>query len=207
MSASQPTSHSGPDRPPSGTSSDPTETPPDYEAQLPSKDSREEALYARFRALGIAWTTHAHAPVFTVEEAQNLRGTLPGMHTKNLFLKDKAGGLWLVVAREELRIDLNALSKALGAPRFSFGKPELMVEMLGIAPGAVSPFTLMNDQTNNGAARVTAVFDKGMMEAEILNFHPLRNDRTTAISPSDLLKFAADTGHIPRLLDLPEREG
>jgi Ala-tRNA(Pro) deacylase len=207
MSASPPTSPSGPDCSQTGTPTDPTETPPDYEAQLPSKDSREEALYARFRALGIAWSTHAHAPVFTVEEAQNLRGTLPGMHTKNLFLKDKSGGLWLVVAREELRIDLNALSKALGAPRFSFGKPELMVEVLGIAPGAVTPFALMNDRVNAGAARVSAVFDKGILEAAILNFHPLRNDKTTAISPSDLLKFAADTGHIPRLLDLPEREG
>jgi Ala-tRNA(Pro) deacylase len=207
MVASPPVSSSGPGRSPEGLSSDPTETPPDYEALLPSKEAREEALYARFRALHIAWTTHAHAPVFTVEEAQNLRGTLPGMHTKNLFLKDKAGGLWLVVAREELRIDLNALSKALGAPRFSFGKPELMAGVLGIAPGAVTPFALMNDKIRDGGARVSAVFDEGMMEAEILNFHPLRNDKTTAISPSDLLKFAADTGHIPRLLDLPEREG
>ena len=171
-----------------------------FEAQLPSADVREAALCARLDALGIAWTIHAHAPVFTVEEAQSLRGCLPGTHTKNLFLKDKGGGLWLVVAREELRIDLNALSKVLGAPRFSFGKPELMVETLGIAPGTVTPFALMNDMD----LRVT-VFDKAMAEDKILNFHPLRNDKTMAIAAQDLLKFTNGTGHMPRLMVLPER--
>jgi len=173
----------------------------DWEALLPLKDAREAALYARLEALGISWTTHAHEPVFTVEEAQALRGALPGLHTKNLFLRDKGGGLWLVVAREELRIDLNALAKALPAPRFSFGAPQLLVETLGIAPGAVTPFSLMND----AEARVRAVFDAGMMQGEVLNFHPLRNDRTTAIGASDLLLFAEATGHAPLLLDLPER--
>jgi Ala-tRNA(Pro) deacylase len=185
------------------STSDPAEAPPDWEARLPAKDAREAALYARLKALEIAWQTHIHEPVFTVEEAQNLRGSLPGMHTKNLFLKDKSGGLWLVVAREELPIDLNALAKALPAPRFSFGKPDLMVEVLGIAPGAVTPFALMNDDP----PRLTTVFDKGMMDADILNFHPLRNDRTTAISAPDLLKFSEDTGHFPRITDLPIRAG
>ena len=176
---------------------------PDFEAQLPSADAREAALCARLDALGIAWTIHAHAPVFTVEEAQSLRGSLPGTHTKNLFLKDKGGGLWLVVAREELRIDLNALSKVLDAPRFSFGKPELMVETLGIAPGTVTPCALMHDVH----LRVTAVFDKAMMEGKILNFHPLRNDKTMAIAAQDLLKFTDETCHMPRLMVLPEQAG
>ncbi len=174
---------------------------PDFEAQLPSAAAREAALCERLDKLGIAWTLHAHAPVFTVEEAKNLRGSLPGLHTKNLFLKDKSGGLWLVVAREELRLDLNALAKNLSAPRFSFGKPELMVETLGIAPGAVTPFALMNDVSG----RVAAVFDKAMMDGTILNFHPLRNDKTMAIAANDLLKFTEDTGHSPRLVELPER--
>jgi len=177
---------------------DPT---PDFEAQLPSADEREAALCARLDKLGIAWTTHTHAQVFTVEQAKDLRGKIEGLHTKNLFLKDKSGGLWLVVAREELRIDLNALSKLLGAPRFSFGKPALMVETLGIAPGAVTPFALMNDVD----LRIAAVFDKAMMEGDILNFHPLRNDKTTAIAAQDLLKFTSGTGHMPRLMALPER--
>jgi Ala-tRNA(Pro) deacylase len=186
-----------------GTAPNPEIPPPDWETDLPPKEAREEALYSRLRALGIAWKTHMHAPVFTVEEAQNLRGMLPGTHTKNLFLKDKSDGLWLVVVREELRVDLNGLAKELATPRFSFGKPELLVDVLGIAPGAVTPFALMND----ASARVVAIFDKGMMDAETLNFHPLRNDRTTAITPSDLLRFAQDTGHEPHIVDLPQRAG
>ena len=91
---------------------------PALESRLPAPELREAALYERFAALGIGWSTHAHAPVFTVEEARALRGALPGTHTKNLFLEDKRGRLWLVVAREELRIDLNALAKALGARAF-----------------------------------------------------------------------------------------
>ncbi len=170
------------------------------EARLPSAEARENALYQRLRELGIGWTTHSHAPVFTVEEARTLRGSLPGGHTKNLFLKDKKDGLWLVVAREDQRVDLNALAKLLGSPRFSFGSAELLVEALGIAPGAVTPFALMNDKT----MRVSPVLDEKMMTAEVLNFHPLRNDRTTAIAASDLLRFIRACGHDPRMVALPE---
>jgi Ala-tRNA(Pro) deacylase len=173
----------------------------DPEALLSSADAREAALYAKLAALGIPWKTHAHAPVFTVEEARSLRGALPGTHTKNLFLEDRRGKLWLVVAREELRLDLNALAKALHAPRFSFGKPERLAKVLGIAPGAVTPFALMNDQ----AGLVTAVFDAGMLAQDPVNFHPLRNDRTAAIAAADLLRFARATGHEPLILTLPER--
>ncbi len=179
----------------------PMEPSPDWEAHLPSADAREAALYERLKSLGIAWTIHAHAPVFTVEEAKNLRGSLAGLHTKNLFLKDKRGGLWLVVAREELNLDLNALAKTLGAPRFSFGKPQLMIEALGVAPGAVTPFALLND----GDLRVSAIFDRTMMEGGILNFHPLRNDKTLGIAAEDLRKFVDSTGHEPRIVELPLR--
>ncbi len=170
------------------------------ENALPSPELREAALAARLAALGIAARTHAHAPVFTVAEAQALRGSLPGGHTKNLFLKDKKSGLWLVVAREELRVDLNALSKALGAPRFSFGSPELLMAALGVPPGSVTPFAIMNDKT--GAVRV--VLDEAMLALDPLNFHPLRNDRTTAISPGDLVKFLRGMGHEPVITRLPE---
>ena len=175
--------------------------PPDWEARLASKDEREAALCERLDALGIRYAIHTHAPVFTVEEAQALRGALPGTHTKNLFLKDKRGGLWLVVAREEASVDLNALARLLNAPRFSFGRPELLVEALGVAPGAVTPFALMNDRE----ARVTAIFDKRMLKGTTLNFHPLRNDKTMALTAADLLKFAESTGHAPRIVELPER--
>ena len=158
---------------------------------------------ARLEALGIETRTHAHDPVFTVEEAQGLRGALPGGHTKNLFLKDKKGGLWLVVAREDLAVDLGALSKQLGAPRFSFGAPELLIATLGVPPGSVTPFALINDRE----ARVRVVLDEGMLALDPLNFHPLRNDRTTAIAAADLPRFVRACGHEPIIAALPERTG
>jgi Ala-tRNA(Pro) deacylase len=169
-------------------------------ATLPSPDQREAKLYERFMELGIRWTTHAHAPVFTVEEARSLRGNLRGGHTKNLFLKDKKGGLSLVVLREELRVDLNSLACQIGAPRFSFGSPERLAAALGVPAGSVTPFALLNDSSR--AVRV--VLDEGMLVFDLLNFHPLRNDRTTAVSPADLLRFVRSCGHEPVLCSLPE---
>jgi Ala-tRNA(Pro) deacylase len=168
---------------------------------LPSADAREQALYDRFCALGIAWTTQAHAPVFTVEEATALYAQQPGGHTKNLFLKDKKDGLWLVTLRDDLRADLNALAKALGAPRFSFGSADLLVAALGIEPGSVTPFAVMNDRDS----KVRLVLDEGMLALEPLNFHPLRNDRTTAIAARDLLAFVRACGHEPVIVAIPER--
>lgn len=159
-----------------------------------------EDLMARLEELGIKATTVDHPPVFTVDEARALRGDLPGGHTKNLFLKDKKGGLWLVVCLEDRRVDLKALRKRLGAPQFSFGKPELLIEVLGIEPGSVTPFSLMNDTDG----RVTAVFDQGMFEFDPLNFHPLKNDATSQITPDDLLKFARATGHEPIISEIDE---
>lgn len=171
------------------------------EAGLAPPAFREAALYARFTELGIVWKTYEHAAVFTVDEAAQLYAQQPGGHTKNLFLKDKKNGLWLVVARDDLSIDLSALSKQLGAPRFSFGSAELLMEALGVAPGSVTPFALMND----GAHRVRCVLDAGMLALEPLNFHPLRNDRTTAISSADLLRFVRAVSGEPVIAALPLR--
>jgi Ala-tRNA(Pro) deacylase len=169
--------------------------------QLPSPDRREAALYQRLRELGIAWTTRAHRPVFTVEEATDVSDTLPGGHTKNLFLKDKKGGLWLVVLEAHLRLDLKALAGELGAPRFSFASAELLIETLGIAPGAVTPFALMNDPGH----KVQPVLDAAMLKLSPLNFHPLRNDRTTAIAPADLTRFVEACGHRPIVAPMPQK--
>jgi len=157
-----------------------------------------EQLFARLDALGIPYRTYTHPPVFTVAESAALRGSLPGGHCKSLFLKDRKGGLWLVVALEERRIDLKLLADSLGAPRFSFGSPELLREVLGVAPGSVTPFALANDT----ARQVAVVLDKGMLEHDPLNYHPLENNRTTAIAPADLLRFIAACGHRPRIVDL-----
>ena len=102
-----------------------------------------ETLYARFRELGLGFTVHEHAAVFTVEEARAHRGDMPGAHCKNLFLKDKKGALWLVVCLEDRRIDMKALSGLLGAARLSFGQPELLARRLGVTPGSVTPFAVI----------------------------------------------------------------
>jgi Ala-tRNA(Pro) deacylase len=172
-------------------------------ATLPPPEEREAALYQRLDELGVRHTTFEHAPVFTVEEAKSLRGALAGGHTKNLFLKDKKGGFWLVVLREHVRVDLKGLSRQLGAPRFSFGSADLLIETLGVPPGSVTPFSLISDRER----KVRVVLDAGMLELEPLNFHPLRNDRTTAISAADLLTFVRSCGHEPLIENLPELAG
>jgi Ala-tRNA(Pro) deacylase len=155
-----------------------------------------DELFAYLDSLGIAHRTVSHPPVFTVEEARALRGKLAGGHTKNLFLRDKKGALFLVVAPEDAAIELKSLHRLLGASgRFSFGSAALMRETLGVEPGSVTPFAVINDK----AARVTVVLDAAMMAAEALNFHPLRNTGTTTISREGLLKFLEATGHRPRI--------
>src|SRR5689334_5981653 len=132
----------------------------------------DEDLFRKLDAIGIRHRTFEHAPVFTVEESQALCAHIPGGHTKNLFLKDRRDGLWLVVAREHLRVDLNALAKQLDVARFSFGAAELLIDVLGVPPGSVTPFALMNDKS----ARVRVVLDASMLAIDPINFHPLRND-------------------------------
>ena len=165
---------------------------------MPPAPCTPDQLFARLDALGIGQRTYNHPPVFTVAEAVALRGQLPGGHCKSLFLKDKKAGLWLVVALEERRIDLKLLADALAAPRFSFGSGELLYEVLGVRPGSVTPFALVNDT----ACGVNVVLDRGMLDHDPLNYHPLENDRTTAIRPADLLRFIAACGHQPRVVDL-----
>ena len=154
-------------------------------------------LFSRLDELGIATETHQHPPVFTVEEAQLHCGHLPGGHCKNLFLKDKKGQLWLIVTLDSQPIDLKALSKALGCPRFSFAKPELLMGTLGVTPGSVTPFALINDTE----CRVSVVLDAAMMAMSRLNYHPLSNDATTAITPQGLQDLIVSFGHRPRLFD------
>ena len=154
-----------------------------------------EELFARLDALGIPHVTHRHPPLHTVAESVVLRGTLPGGHCKSLFLQDRKGGLWLVVVLEDRRLDLNALSRRLGAPRFSFASAERMRAVLGVEPGSVTPFAVINPS----AAGVAVVLDAGMLRCDPLNYHPLVNTATTAIAPGDLLRFLVDCGHEPRV--------
>ena len=155
-----------------------------------------DQLFAALDALGVKHATVKHPPLFTVEQSRALRGQIPGGHTKNLFLRDKKHALYLVVAEEDADIDLKGLHRLLGAGgRFSFGSADLLREVLGVEPGAVTPFGAINDTEG----RVTVVLDAAMMEHDTLNFHPLINVMTTSIQRDDLVKFLESTGHEPRI--------
>ena len=155
-------------------------------------------LLKRLEALKISTTTVEHPAVFTVKEAKSLRGELSGGHSKNLFLKDKKGQLWLLVALEDREINLRALRKSIGSAQLSFAKPELLMEVLGLRPGSVTPFGVINDTSG----RVKVVLDKALMTYTILNFHPMINTATTRITPEDLRSFLIYTGHYPLVADL-----
>src|SRR5882762_3273263 len=126
----------------------------------PNMPATPDDLFALLDTLGIAHQTVTHAPLFTVEQSQALRGTIAGAHTKNLFLRDKKGALFLVTALEDAVIELKSLHRLLAASgRFSFGSADLMRATLGIEPGAVTPFAAMNDT----GRRVQVVLDAAMM--------------------------------------------
>ena len=158
----------------------------------------QEELLNRLMELGIDAPTVQHRPIYTVEEGKKILGDLQGGRCKSLFLKDKKGALWLVVMLGEDRVDTGALQKNLGAARLSFGKPDLMRSVLGVEPGSVTPFAVINET----AKVVQVVLQRRMMAMDLLNYHPLRNDATTTISPKDLLKFLTAMGHDPLVIDL-----
>jgi Ala-tRNA(Pro) deacylase len=155
-----------------------------------------EMLLSHLEALGLVTTTQDHPPVFTVEEAKKVHDNMPGGHCKNLFCKDEKGILWLIVALEDAVINLKTAPAKIGSRRLSFGKPELLMEILGVEPGSVTPFGLINDK----AVVVNVILDEAMMQQEILNFHPLRNDATTSIRSKDLETFIISCGHSPRIV-------
>jgi Ala-tRNA(Pro) deacylase len=136
--------------------------------------------------------------VHTVEEAKALRGALPGAHTKNLFVRDKKGIMWLVVALEDRRLDLAAIAEDLGHKRFSFASPDRLMKHLGVVPGAVTPFGVINDPA--GAVRVA--LDAGLKSHELWSFHPLDNAMTTTLTGADMVRFLDAVGHPPRWIDL-----
>lgn len=155
-------------------------------------------LFKLLAELGIATTTVGHKAVFTVEESTGLERDIPGGHTKNLFLKCKKGNLYLIVALNDAVVDLKTLHKVIGSGRLSFGSADLLREVLGIEPGSVTPFSLINDRP----PRVSVLLDARMMRHDLLNYHPLENTATTSIARKDLLRFIRATGHEPRVIDL-----
>jgi Ala-tRNA(Pro) deacylase len=173
-------------------------TPPDHKLTDGSEPASPEELFRRLEELGISARTINHPPVFTVAEAKALRGQISGAHTKNLFLRDKKGAMWLLVCPEDRKIDLKTLAGRLSSARLSFGSPRRLMEYLGVTPGAVTPFAIINDKSG----QVKVVLDRALLAAKTLNFHPLDNAMTTSIATDDLVRFLEAQGHPPELIDL-----
>ena len=165
------------------------------------KAETRKTLLARLDALGITYTEYLHPPVFTVKEAKELRGVIPGEHCKSLFLQAKGGALFLIICLEWRRLDMKKLANLLLSRRLSFGKPGLLMEKLGVKPGSVTPFAAIND-IGPKESHVTIVLDKEMMGYTQANYHPLINTGTIGLSPQDLLRFLVTCDHAPLILDL-----
>ncbi|HWJ71555.1 MAG TPA: prolyl-tRNA synthetase associated domain-containing protein [Kaistia sp.] len=160
-------------------------------------------LFRFLEGLGIATETIEHPPLFTVADGKHLRLGMRGLHSKNLFLKDKKGRLFLVVAVEDSVIDLKRLHEPLGASgRLSFGSADLLLDVLGVTPGSVTPFALLNDVP----PRVTLVLDRRFLHGEVANFHPLVNTASTCLAVVDLLAFSRATGHEPVIISFGTAE-
>lgn len=160
----------------------------------------EPRLYALFDTLGIPYQTEEHEAVFTVEESQCVKSRLPGGHTKNLFLKDKSGQFVLISAISSTPIKLNKLHPHIGTKRLSFGKEPDLFEQLGVRPGSVTVFSVINDATSS----VKLILDKALFDHDSVWFHPLRNTASTRIASQDLLAFSEETGHVPLILDFAQ---
>jgi len=166
--------------------------------------STPDGLFAFLAGIGIKVTTIEHPPLYTVEDSKILRGPIVGGHTKNLFLKDRKGALFLVVADEDASIDLKRIHTVIGASgKVSFGSGDLLTETWGVLPGAVTPFGAINDPDGH----VTVVLDEPLMRHAVLNHHPLVNTMTTSIARDDLLAFLRATGHEPRILPVSSPKG
>jgi Ala-tRNA(Pro) deacylase len=160
--------------------------------------TREE-LFAHLEKLGFETQTVEHPAVFTVAESERLERDIAGGHTKNLFLKDTKGRIFLIIAQSHTKVDLKQIHKAIGCTRLSFGKPDLMMEVLGVEPGSVTALAVINDRDGK---LEQVIFDEALMAYDTVNCHPLVNTATTAIARDDLLAFIRSCGHEPRIMPL-----
>lgn len=159
-----------------------------------------DQLLKRLDALEIAYRLHHHEPIFTVAEGEHLKKSIPGLHCRNLFIRDKKETMFLVVAGNDTAVDMKKLQDLLGCGRLSFGSPDRLWQYLGIRPGSVCPFCILNDAGN----KVSLILDQAMMRAEIVNYHPLDNAMTISLTPAALLDFFKAIGRDYKIMDLSE---
>ena len=162
----------------------------------------EEGLRADLTALAVPFAFYEHEAVFTVEESRGIKATIPGEHTKNLFLKDAKGAFWLVTVPADARVNLKALPAAIGCKRVSFGKPDAMERLIGITPGSVTPLAMINAKPGS----LTCVIEAGLAAADRINVHPLRNTATIGLSGADTLRLLRHWGHAPLVAEIPVQE-
>ncbi len=167
------------------------------EEELPTSP---DALMRKLDDLGISYQKHEHEAVFTVAESEKLESGIPGTHCRNLFVRDKKKKMFLVVLPNEVQVDMKKLAPVIGSDRLSFGSADRLWQYLGVRPGSVCPFSIVNDTDKD----VKIVLDKGMMESGLVNYHPLVNTMTLTLSPADLLTFIKDCGHDPLIVDLKQ---
>jgi len=160
----------------------------------------ERTLFATLDQLGVKFQALEHKAVFTVAESDEIHHSMPGIHTKNLFLKDDGGAFWLVTASADATIDVKALRHKIGSKRLSFGKPEAMIELLGLEPGSVTPLAVINDT----AGKVTLVLDTALTGETQVNVHPLRNTSTIGLTGTDLVRVTTHLGHPPKIVSVGE---
>lgn len=164
-----------------------------------------EALFTILESWDIKTVTYEHEAVFTVAESSKISPTIPGAHTKNLFLKTKkgdAGNYYLVVMLQDKSLDLKLLAEQLGETKLSFASDRRLMDKLGLTPGSVTPFGVINANPQE----VRVILDGDMMAYELLNYHPLTNTMTTTIKNADLVKFLEKAGHTPKVMNLPKRD-
>ncbi|HEY8963524.1 MAG TPA: prolyl-tRNA synthetase associated domain-containing protein [Alphaproteobacteria bacterium] len=157
-----------------------------------------DALLAHLTDLGIVYERHHHDPIFTAAEGGHLKALIPGIHVKNLFVRDKKERMALIVVPDEISLDLKTLAPAIGLDRLSFGSPERLWANLGVRPGSVCPYAAMNDQ--KGLVKV--VVHQAIAEGPRIVAHPMINTQSIVVSSADLLRFLQNCGHTPQIIDL-----
>lgn len=165
---------------------------------LPELPTSPESLMAQFEEMGIEYELHHHEAVYTVVESEKVDAQIAGTHCRNLFLRDKKKKNYLVVLQNATDVDMKLLPAVIGSDRLSFGSADRLWQYLGVRPGSVCPFSIMNDTDH----QVKILLDKSMMETDIVNYHPLLNTMTVSLKPVDLIKFIESTGHEVHIVDL-----
>lgn len=173
-------------------------TAQESDSLIPMPTSPEQLLSV-LEGLGINYSLHHHRAVFTVAESEEVDAQIPGTHCRNLFLRDDKKNNFLVVLQNATEVDIKKLPALIGShKKLSFGSADRLWDYLGVRPGSVCPYSIINDTEK----QVKIILDKSMMETDIVNYHPLLNTMTIGVKPADLIRFIENCGHVAHIVDL-----